>query len=146
MVVFTIRKIEREKLSSKIYSNVGLPTVNNFKHVVPTRIISNFPILVTYISNSKNIYGPLMSILKVNFTRRKPRLVIKDCTQISSAIYKKNSKIELLIDAIYINGIVFLISIDRQLKYISIIHIVTQNEEHFSSVLTKSFASIIQQD
>ena len=98
------------------------------------------------IINYEKIYGPSIASLKGKPTRRKPRTLIRDEVKITSKIYKNNSKMELCIDVIYINGVVFIVYIDRQLKYISIIHIVTQNEEHFSSVLTKSFASIIQQD
>ena len=39
MVEFISRQIERYKLSSKIYINVGLPTVNNLKHMVSTNLI-----------------------------------------------------------------------------------------------------------
>ena len=64
MAGFTIRKIEREKLARKMYSNVGLPPVKKFKHMVSTNMISNSPISVVDISNTENIYGPQMSSLK----------------------------------------------------------------------------------
>ena len=52
MVGFTIRQIDRAKLSKKIYNNVGIPTVENFKHMVSTNVISNCPISVPDISNT----------------------------------------------------------------------------------------------
>ena len=47
MVGFTSRKIDRSKFSRDIYSNVVLPTVKNFKHMVSINIISNFQISVS---------------------------------------------------------------------------------------------------
>ena len=41
MVRFTTRQIERSKLARKIYSNVWLTNMKNFKQMVFTNIISN---------------------------------------------------------------------------------------------------------
>ena len=114
MVVFTSRKIYRSKLSSKIYSNVGLPTLKNFNHRVSINMISKCPISVADISYYENIYGSSMASLKGNSTRNKPRPVVKDYIQISSRIYKNNSNIDLYIDAVYIHGVLFLVSIGRK--------------------------------
>ena len=48
---------------------------------------------------------------------------------------ENNSNIELWIEVVYINGAAFIVSIYRQVKYRSIIHIKYQNEEEFSKVL-----------
>ena len=44
MVGFKIRQIERAKLARKIYSNVGLPDLKKFKHMLFTKMISSCPI------------------------------------------------------------------------------------------------------
>ena len=100
MVGFTSRQIERTKLASEIYNNVVLPTVNNFKRMLSTNMVSNCPMAVAHISNADNIYGPLVSILKDNSTRIKPKPVIKDYIHIPSEIIKNNSNIELCIDVV----------------------------------------------
>ena len=86
MVVFTSIQIDKENLSSKIYSNVGLPTVKNFNHMVSTNMISNWPIPVADIRNDEKIYGPSMESLKGKPRRSKPRLAIKDYIKIPSKI------------------------------------------------------------
>ena len=53
MARFTIRKIEREKLARKMYSNVGLPPVKKFKHMVSTNMISRCQISVEDIINTE---------------------------------------------------------------------------------------------
>ena len=137
--------MEWAKLPRKTYGNIGIPNLKNFKHMVSINMISNCPIPVGDTINSENIYGPSVASLKGKSTRIKPRPIIKDGIQVPIEIYKFNSKIELCIDVVYINGIAFLVSIDRQVKCRSIIHITYQNEE-FSKALTKYFKSIIQQD
>ena len=90
VVGFTSRKIERSKSAMKIFSNVGLPTVNKFKHMVSTNIISKCPMEVADRINAENMYGPLMEGLKGKSTRIKPRPVIKYGIKIPSKIYKNN--------------------------------------------------------
>ena len=46
MIGFTSKEIQRAQLARKIYSNAGLPTVNNFNNMVFTNMISNYPIPV----------------------------------------------------------------------------------------------------
>ena len=131
MMRFTTRQIERDTLERRIYSNARLTNAKNFKHMVSTNMISNFPIYVANISNADKIYGPSMVSLKDNSTRKKPRPEIKDDITIPIKIYKNNSKIELCIGVVCINGISILVYIDRQAKYISTIHITTQHKESF---------------
>ena len=100
-------------------------------------VISNCPISVSDIWNSEKIYGPSIASLKGKLTRSKPRTVIKDDIWIPSEIYKKKSKIELFIGAGYINGVAFLVYIDRKVKYRSIIHTTTHNEEGFFKFIDK---------
>ena len=107
MVGLTSRKMERTKLESKIYINVGIRTVTNFKHMVSTNMMWNFPVLVAYIISYEKMYWPSMASLKFNSTRIKPSPVIKN---------KNNSKIELCIDTAYINGVSFMVYIDRNLN------------------------------
>ena len=87
---FTSIQIDKAKLDSKIYNNVGLPTVKNVMHMVSTNMISNCPISVSDTSNSENIYEPSVARIKVKSTSRKLRPAIKDNIQIPSEIYKKN--------------------------------------------------------
>ena len=79
MVGFTSRKIDRSKFARDIYSNVVLPTVKNFKHMVSINIISNFQISVSDKNKSDKIYGPSM-------TREQAKLNNKNDIQITSEI------------------------------------------------------------
>ena len=97
MVGLTSIQIERAKLARKIYSNVGIPTMTNFKHMVSRKMVSYFPISVADIINAEKIYGPSMESIKGKSTRIKPRPIIKDDIKITSEIYESNSNIELYI-------------------------------------------------
>ena len=128
-MVFTNIKIERDKFSRKIYINVGLLTFNNFKHMFSANMISNCTISVSDIRNYGKIYGPSIPSIKGKITRSKPSTVINDNIQIPSEIYNNNSNIELCFDIIYINSVAFLVSIEKKVKYRSIIHNTYHNEE-----------------
>ena len=86
MVGFISRQIERAKLSMKIYTNVGLPAVNNSKHILSTNMILNCLISVADKINTENIYGTSMASFKGKSTSSKPRPLIKDDIQILSKI------------------------------------------------------------
>ena len=113
MARFTSRQIENYELARKIYSNVGIPTGKNFNNMVSTNRISNCLISMADMINSGIIYGTSMESIKGNSTRIKPRPVINNDINTPIDIYKNNSNIELCIDVIYINGIAFLVYIDR---------------------------------
>ena len=100
-------------------------------------MISNYPISVADTSNVEKIYGTYMASIKGNSKSSNPSPVIKDGIRIPSKIYKNNSNIELWIDIIYIYGVSFMVSIEIQVKYRSIMNITSQNEKVFSKVLTK---------
>ena len=51
--------------------------MKNFKHMLSTNMISNYPISVSDISNDEKMYGPSISGLKVKSIWRKPRQLIK---------------------------------------------------------------------
>ena len=48
MVGFKSRKIERAKLSRKIYINVGIPTVKNFNHIFSSTVVTTLEFDVVY--------------------------------------------------------------------------------------------------
>ena len=128
---------QRGPIQPEIYSHLGLPTVDNFMHMVSANMISNCTISVEYMINSEKIYGPFMSGLKNKSTRSKPRPEIKDVIKISIKICKNNSNIQLCIDVVYITGKEFRLSIGKEVKYRSIIRITFQNEEEFFKGLDK---------
>ena len=70
-----------------------------------------------------------MASLKRKSKINKPRPLIKDDIPIPSKIYKNNSNIDLCIGVFYTNGVAFLVFIDIQVKYRSIIHIISHYEE-----------------
>ena len=90
MIGFTSIQIERDELASNIYSNVGIPSVNNFKHMISTNMISNCPISVADISNAEKIYGSSMASLKGKSIIIKQGLVINDDIKIPIKILENN--------------------------------------------------------
>ena len=58
--------------------------------------------------------------------------------------YTRQSNIVLFIDLIYLNGVIFMVSIDRKVKRGSIIHITSQNEEEISKKLIQYYEITIQ--
>ena len=128
-------ELQQAKEARTLYHNVGPPTVKNFKHMISTNMIANCPITIRDFDNAEKIYGPAMSALKGKSTQSKPKPVIHDEIVVPPEIYANNLELDLCIDVMFINGISFLVGIDKQVKYRSIIHIQDKNTETFYSCL-----------
>ena len=83
--------------------------------MISTKMISNCTIPLSDIINTIYIYGPLLASLEVNSIGIKPMPLVKDEFKFQS-ICTKNSNIELCIDVVHINGVAFLVSIDKKVK------------------------------
>jgi hypothetical protein len=70
---------------------------------------------------AETIYGPDISTLKGRSTRSKPRTVVDDSIEIPTELLRNKDKIELAIDLISINQVILMTTIDRTVKYRSVV-------------------------
>ena len=71
---------------------VGCPSHCDFKAMIRTVPINNFPVTVKYITISNKIFGPDVSSLKGETVRKNLAPVITDYVQITSLIQNLNKK------------------------------------------------------
>ena len=114
---YTTRQIRKADEARKLYHIIGTPTVENFKGLLKMNMIANNPITVEDVDRAEKIYGPSIYSMKGKTTRAKPKVVVNDTIDIPKELITKNYYIDLCIDIIYVNGLAFLSSIDKQIKY-----------------------------
>ena len=80
--------------------------------------------LVEHVSTKKDI-----STLKGRSTRPSPTTVVDELIEIPEELKKKNQYIDLAIDIILINRVILLTSIDRSVKYRTVVPLDSHNKE-----------------
>ena len=70
---------------------------------------------------SEKIFGPDMGTLKGKTTRRKPKPVKTDTVEIPPEIKEKHSAVTLCMDLMYVNGMPMFTSIDKTIRYRSVV-------------------------
>ena len=87
------------------------------------KIIKNCPVTPEHADRANDIYGLPIAALKGKATQSKPPIMSKDIIEIPEEIYLKNYKLHLCIDIVYVIGMTFLVSIEREVRFRSIVHL-----------------------
>ena len=68
---YTNRQCERAKTARALYHSLGCPTIENLKHILRQRIITNCPVTIEDVNIAADICGPDVGTLKGKSTRPK---------------------------------------------------------------------------
>ena len=82
---------------------MGCPTVENLKHILRQRIITNCPVTTEDIGIAADIYGPDVGTLKGKSTRPKSTTYKENYIEIPPEIFEKHSDLRLCIDLMYLD-------------------------------------------
>ena len=122
-VGYSKRQIDRADVARKLYEMIGFPSIQDFKTIVQMNGIKNCPITIDDIKRCEAIYGPSVYALKGKSVRTRPKIVIKDYVEIPKEIKLRNQEIELCADIMYIQKVMFLVTVSKNLKFLTIIPI-----------------------
>jgi hypothetical protein len=132
---YTLRQFERAKEARKLYHNVGTPTMNNSKSLLPMNVVQNCPVTVEDVNISEKIFGPDTSSQKGKSTRRKPKPVRSNLIEIPKEIITKHHDIDLCMDAMYVNECGMLTAIDGTIKFQSLVPMNTKQHIEYYRTL-----------
>jgi hypothetical protein len=89
--------------------------------------------------NSNKIFGPDLATLKGKTVRMTHPPVVTDYVQIPNEIVSLNRNITLVIDIMFVNGLPFVVSISRKIKFTTVEYLLGWKQNH----LVKSIRKII---
>jgi hypothetical protein len=112
---FTKREIERADITRRMYVTLGRPSQDVFESIIRKGSIINNPVAITDYRNALNIYGKNLGSIKGKTTRTKPQHVQFE----SSSFPERKKDIVLLVDIMHFTGINFLITVSRDIKFIT---------------------------
>jgi hypothetical protein len=90
---FTDRDYERARRARKALGLVGYPSPKDFKHMVSSNMIKNFPVTPIDVTNANKTFGPDLTTLKGKTVRMTPPPVVTDYVQIPNEIMSLNCKV-----------------------------------------------------
>jgi len=138
---YTQRQFERAKAARKLYHNVGTPTVENFKALIRMNTIANCPVTVEDITIAEKNFGPDISSLKGKSTRTRLKAVISDTVEIPvTEILENHHEVSLCIDTMFVNGITFLTSIDKTIKYRTLSYVSRRTAQEYYEATSTAFS------
>ena len=114
---FTDRQVKRANAARSGYHMAGAPDIKAFKIAVRSGLFKNCPLVEEDITMAEKIYGPSVSAMKGKTRRPTPKGVHSDWIEIPPELTIHNQKLELCVDLVFINNVVALSGIDRQVKY-----------------------------
>lgn len=129
----------------RAYYNVGAPSVVDFKALLKMNIIQNFPITAEHVDREERIYGLPIATLKGKTTRQKPTPARQNIIEIPREIYKKNYRIELHIDIVFINSMPFLSAIDTPTRNCSLVYMKGKVDKLTSNKLFEAIDVILRE-
>ena len=118
---FNQREYERAVQARKLMHTVGAPTTSNLKSMLRQNVIMNCPVTTKDVDNAEKIFGKDVSSLKGKSMQPTPTTVIDDYVDIPREIMENNANLELCMDIMFINELPFLTTIDRQIKFRSLV-------------------------
>ena len=113
----TSNQFERAKKARELYHAIGTPSVQDLKAVLRMNLISNNPVTTEDIEMAERIFGPDIGSLKGKTVRRKPAQVVNDNIEVPRELIASQYAIILCVDIMYVNGLTFLTTISKNLKY-----------------------------
>jgi hypothetical protein len=97
---------------------MGVPTVENFKHMLCSKIIKDCPVLSEDVNVAKKIFRPDIATLKGKSTQLKLKPVRADLVKVpKELLMEHHHNLELCIDVMYINGLPMFTGIDQTIKF-----------------------------
>ena len=89
----------------------------------------NCPVTAEDVDNAEKIYGPDIGTRKGKTTRKKPTPVKRDEIEAPKELIEKNQDITLCMDIMFINGMPMLTTIDRAIRFRSMVPLKTRTHE-----------------
>jgi hypothetical protein len=116
---------------------IGSPSKGDFKSMVRGNMINKCPVTTNAITNAWAIFGPNLASLQGKTVRRTPAPVVADYVSVPRDIVDRNKIVPLAVDIFFMDGIAFLLTVLRQIKFIT--------AEHFATRTAKSLTRHLEQ-
>ena len=99
------------------------PSKKDCKGVVSNHLISNCPINLKNITNSRGIHGPAVASVRGKTVQRAPAPVVMDYVEVPRSLVEQNEIVTLEADVFFVDGTGFLMTVLQTIKFITVEHV-----------------------
>ena len=118
---------------------VGRPSTQDLITILDSNLIKGCSLTARDVKNAEHIFGPDLGILKGKTVRRSSPVVTPNVIPAPSFL-RAYADVTLAIDVMRVNGIPFLITVSRHLKFGSVHHLTNQSKDTLVAAIKHSTA------
>ena len=133
----TKKDVMQAKEARRAQAMIVNPSEKDFKGMVSGNMIKNCPVTTTDITNALAIFGPDLASIRGKTVRRTPAPVVADYVAVPRALVEQNKVVTLAADVFFVDGTAFLITVSRQIKFITAEHVQVRTATSLSKHLTR---------
>ena len=111
------REVERAARARRMYHSLTAPDIVDLKRFIRQNIMKNCPVTTEDVTLAERIFGRDVPTLKGKSVRSKSVPIKDERIELPEELQLRNKELELAIDILYIDRSLFLVSIDRSLKF-----------------------------
>ncbi len=104
---------------------IGNPSKGDFKGIMRKNRIKNCPVTTDPITNALTIFGPDLASIRGKKFCKMPKPVLLDYVAEPRSIVDKNKVVTMGVDVFFVDDIVFLLMVLKQIKFITVEHVAT---------------------
>lgn len=134
---YTKRQQDQAKRAQALLHTIGCPTIADLTKIISIKTILNCPITTEDVNIAEKIYRPDIASIKGKATRRKPNLVVKEYVEIPNKLIMKQKEVDLCIDTMEINGMPFLATVFKEIKYRTVEFVKSKTVQEYRSALER---------
>ncbi len=116
---------------------IGNPRENDFKGLVSNNMITNCPVTTTAITNTRNIFGKDLASVRGKTVQWAPAPVVGDYVAVPRGVIERKKTVTLAVDVFFMDGIAFLLTVSRNIKFITTEHVATRTAKSLSKHLDR---------
>jgi hypothetical protein len=134
---FTDREFTRAEAARRALGLVGYPSPREFKNMVRSNMIKNCTVTPTDIDNAHKVFGADIATLRGKKVRRTQDALLADYVAIPKEIMDLNKEVTLAADVLLINGMPFVTSLSRKVKFATMEYVSSRSEPNLIKSLLK---------
>ena len=136
---YTLKEVERAIRARKAQAQAGHPSEATMKkevsHKSESSLYRDCPIVAQDIKNANAIFGPSTACLKGKQVRKKPERVDPFYVSIPPNLIDLHKYVTLVGDVMFVNGIPFLVTMSRRIRFITVQHVPDRKASALANVM-----------